>query len=259
MSCLYKQHRFFEYTPRQCSNSFVQSTVDVGRHSEKNSILSVFAETIKLLPINHYGYQIMNRSRHTLTKYLNAEKTQAAIDSKLFRKQTQVNKALYEFEPVRAEIEHKEPILGRFFILQCAKLRMLDLNYNFGTKLCEVNKFGKLKMDTDSLYFALAEKELEDCIRPGMKAEWGRIPSKGCTDSFTACGVADFFPQKCPDKHKKLDKGEPGLIKEEFRCTEMLCLCNKFCCCYDVTKNKNKVSCRCMMKHILEQSGDGPW
>ena len=32
-------------------------------------------------------------------------------------------------------------------------------------------------MDTDSLYLALAEEELEDCIRPEMRAEWQRLQS----------------------------------------------------------------------------------
>ena len=30
-------------------------------------------------------------------------------------------------------------------------------------------------MDTDSLYLALAEKELEDCIKAEMRAEWQRL------------------------------------------------------------------------------------
>ena len=30
-------------------------------------------------------------------------------------------------------------------------------------------------MDTDTLYLAVAEKELEDCIRPEMTAEWQRL------------------------------------------------------------------------------------
>ena len=61
-------------------------------------------------------------------------------------------------------------------------------------------------MDTDSLYLALAVKELEDCIRPGMKTEWERMLSNGCTDSFTAGAVADFFPKKCYDMHKILKR-----------------------------------------------------
>ena len=51
---------------------------------------------------------------------------------------------------------------------------------------------------------------------------------------------------------------EPGLFKEEFRCTEMLCLCSKTYCCYDITCNKLKFSSKGLNKRVLEQSGDGP-
>ena len=82
-------------------------------------------------------------------------------------------------------------------------------------------------MDKDSLYLTFAEKELEDCIRPELRAEWQRLRSNDCVDNFTAGAVAIFFPGTCSVKHKQHDKREPGLFKEEFRCTEMLCLCSK--------------------------------
>ena len=72
---------------------------------------------------------------------------------------------------------------------------MLELYYNFFTKLCNVNKFEELDMDTDSLYFALAEKELEGCIGPKMRAEWHRLRSNDCVDSFTADAVPNFSPK----------------------------------------------------------------
>ena len=72
-------------------------------------------------------------------------------------------------------------------------------------------------MDTDSLYLALAEKKLEDCIRPETRAEWQRLRSNDCVDSFTADAVANFCPTTCCVKHKQNDKREPGLCKEEFR------------------------------------------
>ena len=77
-----------------------------------------------------------------------------------------MNNSLYEVELAKAQIEHKEPIIVGFFILQYAKLRMLELYYNFFTELCDVTKFEELEMDTDSLCLALAEKEPEDCIKP---------------------------------------------------------------------------------------------
>ena len=113
----------------------------------------------------------MNRSRHIVTKYLSDEKTLAAINSNLFKKLDHVNNSLYEVELAKAQIEHKEPIIVGFFILQYAKLRMLELYYTFFTKFCDVNKFEELEMDSNSLYLAIAEKELEDCIRPEKRAE----------------------------------------------------------------------------------------
>ena len=112
-------------------------------------------------------------------------------------------------------------------------------------------------MDTDSLYLALAEKELEDCIRPEMRAEWQRLRSNDCVDNFTADAVANFSSRTCCVKHKQHDKREPGLFKEEIRCTEMLCLCSKTYCCYDVTSNKLKFSSKSLNKRVLEQSSDG--
>ena len=213
---------------------------------------------MKLLANSSYGYQVMDRSRHTVTKFLTEEKTHEAINSKLFKKLDHVNNSLYEVELAKAQIEHKEPIIVGFFILQYAKLRMLELCYNFFTKFCDVNKFEELEKDTDSLYPALAEKELEDCIGLEMTAQWQRLQSIDCVDSFTADAVASFFPRTCCVKHKQHDKRDPGLFKEEFRCTEILSLCSKTFCCYDVTSNKLKFSSKRLNKRALEKSGDGP-
>ena len=58
----------------------------------------------------------MDRSRHTVTKYLSDEKTHVAIISKLFKKLDHVNNSFYEVELAKAQIEHKEPIIVGFFI-----------------------------------------------------------------------------------------------------------------------------------------------
>ena len=93
-------------------------------------------------------------------------------------------------------------------------------------------------MDTDSLYLALSGKELYDCIREESKAEWSFLRTEDCKDDFTANATTNFFPRTCCSKPIKHDKREPDLFKEEFRCTEMLCLCSKTYCCYDSNSNK---------------------
>ena len=142
-----------------------------------------------------YVYQILDRSRHTLKKYPSDEKTHASINSKLFKKLDHVDMSLYEVELAKVQSEDKEPIIVGFFIHQYAKLRMLELYYNFFTKFCHINKFVELEMDTDSLYVSLAEEELEECISHKMTAEWQRLWSNECVDSFAADAVANSFSE----------------------------------------------------------------
>ena len=74
-----KIHRFVQYTPRKRFDYFVQSAVDARRQGDENPNSSVVAETMKLLDNSSYGYQIMDRSRHTVKNYLTDKKTHSAI------------------------------------------------------------------------------------------------------------------------------------------------------------------------------------
>ena len=222
-----KIHRFVQYTPRKCFNNFLQSAVDARREGDKNKNSSVVAETMKQLANSSYDYQIMDRSRHTVTKYLTDENTHSAINSKMFKRLNHITDQLYEVELVEPEIEHREPIIVGFLNLQYAKQTMLELYYNFFKKFCDIDKYEEVEMDTDSLYLALPEKNLEDDILPEKRPEWDQLRSKDCTNNFTANATDNFFPRFCCNVHKKHDKGEPGLFTAEFRCAEMLCLCSK--------------------------------
>ena len=117
-----------------------------------------------------------------------------------------------------------QSLLG-FLLLQYAKQRILELYYNFFEKFCDADKYEELEMDTDSLYFALSEENLEDVVLPEKRDKWNGMRSGDCKDTFTANATGNFFLRRCCKIHKKHDKMEPGLFKEEFRCTEMLCLC----------------------------------
>ena len=164
-----KIYRFFDYIPVKCFNTFVQSAVNARREGDENPNSSVVAEAMKLLANSSYGYQIMDRSRHTVTKYLSDEKTHEAINTKFFKRLDHINDQLYEVEMAKAEIEHREPINVGFFILQYAKFRMLELYYNFFERFCDVNKFEELEMDTDFLYLAPSKKSCTIAFEKNVK------------------------------------------------------------------------------------------
>ena len=219
-----KIYRFVEYIPVKGFNKSMQSAVNARRERDENPNSSVVAETMKLLANSSYGYQIIDRSRHTVTKDLNDEKTHGAINTKFFKRLDHINDQLYEVELAKTEIEHREPITVGFFILQYAKLRMLELYYNFFGRFCDGNKFEQLEMDTDSLCLVLSEKELYDCIREESKAEWGLLRTEYCKHDFTANATTNFFPRTCCTKDIKDDKRESGLSKEEF-VVRKCCVC----------------------------------
>ena len=160
-----KIYRFVEYTPMKCFNKFVQSAVKARRPGDENPNSTVVAETMKLLSNNSYGHQIMDRSRHRVTKYLNDEKTHAAKSNKMFELLDCINDSLYEIEFAEAEVE---PIIVVLFILQYAKLGMLELHYNFFKEFC-YDMYEEMEMDTDWLHLALAENSLFDCIQEDTK------------------------------------------------------------------------------------------
>ena len=145
-----------------CLNNFGQSAVSAGREGDKNTNSGVVAGTMQLLANSSYGYQIMDRSRHTVTRYLSDENTHGAIKNKIFRCHGYINDQLYEVKLVKSENGHKELIFIGFSVLQYAKLRMLvELSYNFFDNYCDVTKFEELEMKTHSLHPTNNEKRLE--------------------------------------------------------------------------------------------------
>ena len=231
--------------------------MDATRKSDEKPDSSVKTETMKLLANSPNGNHIMERSRRTLTTDLNDKKTHAAKLSGLFKKLHDVMNSLYEVELAETQIEHKEPFTVSFITLKKAKQRLLELYYSAQAKICHVNKFKQLEFGTDSLYIALGEEEQEDCTRPGMKTEWERLRSKDCGYNLIDDASGNLFPRMCCKKHKKHGKKELGHFKEEFRSTEVLCLCSKTYCCYEVASIKFKFRSKSLKRRVKQQLGDG--
>ena len=62
-----KTHRFVEYNPEKCFNSFVKLAVDAWRPGDENPYSNVVAETMKLVANISNCYQIKDRSQQTVT------------------------------------------------------------------------------------------------------------------------------------------------------------------------------------------------
>ena len=58
-------------------------------------------------------------------------------------------------------------------------------------------------MDTDSLFLALAAKDLYDCIKSEKMLKWDLLRGKYCFDSFFADPCRNFFPWTFRANNKK--------------------------------------------------------
>ena len=73
--------RFVEYTPVKCFAICRQRS-----WSRRGQIsILVLLQKLKKLANSSYGYQIVDRSRHSVTKYTNKEKIHAAFNNKMFK------------------------------------------------------------------------------------------------------------------------------------------------------------------------------
>ena len=173
------------------------------------------------------------------------------MNSTFFKQLQYINDSAFEVEHVKVKAEHREPIVEGFFILQYAKLRILEFYYSSFKQYCDESNFEELEMDTDSPCSPLAENDNTDCIRQDHRGEWSAVRSEICRNTFEADSLRNFFPQTCCSTHSQLDKREPGLVEKKLRATKMICLCSKTYCCFDSQTKKTKFNSKGFNKHFL--------
>ena len=135
----------------KCFKNFVQSAVNARRVGYENSTSNLVAEAMTFLSNSSHGYQILNRSRHTFTKHLGDEKTHRAINRKNWIVRfVCVIDVLNMVQLVKSDIEHKDWMNVGFFILQFAKLIVLELENTFLDEYCDAIKLSGQDMYTIS-------------------------------------------------------------------------------------------------------------
>ena len=105
---------FIQYTAENSFVSFVDKVVQSRREGDGNRQTTVVAETMKLIGNRAYGYQIRDPTRHTKTKYVLEPMIEKLINNKLFVKHHEQPGNIYEVEPNKNRVVHKEPIIIGF-------------------------------------------------------------------------------------------------------------------------------------------------
>jgi hypothetical protein len=219
-----KIYQAVEYSPLKCFKSFVEDVAKARRDGDKDQSMSIIADTMKLIGNSAYGSSIMNKEKHTKIKYVNDYHSAClSVNDPFFKKLTELSFNCFEVESFKKRITLDVPIQLGFFILQYAKLRMLQFHYDCMLKLIPRHLLKLVETDTDSMYYALASDNMETAVGDEMKTDFRNNVYNSCHDSITPL----WFPRKCCDKHAKYDNRTPGLFKKEYVGTEVVALCSK--------------------------------
>lgn len=161
---------------------------------------------------------LLDKTKHTDVKYVSGVKTAGKyVNNKRFRRLTELDDETFELSMAKSKITLDMPIQIGFFILCYAKLRMLSFYYDCLLKFIPREKFELFQMDTDSLYFAVSENTLEECVPPHLIEQF--------KDEFS-----QWFPRTCCERHRNYDKRTPGLFKRECEGHTGVALCSKSYC-----------------------------
>ena len=223
-----------EYKPSRCFRSFTEDVTAARRTADKNPSTKILADTAKLIGNSGYGSLLMRVDKFSSIKYC-TEKAQVSklFNTSEFKAFTQLDRNLFEVELNKKTIRYDMPIQVGFFVLNYAKLRMLNFYYDFVDKFVGRSNFEYCQTDTDSAYFALTGESLADSIKPSQKLAFNKMLNGHCNDIPFVPSIKNphaYLTRTCCDTHQLIDKRTPGLFKLEAVGCAMISLCSKCYC-----------------------------
>ena len=246
-------YQFIEFKPKACFKSFEEKVTEARREGDQDSSKLIIADTMKLIGNSAYGSMIMDKEKFHSVKYVN-ERSEAcsAVNQPNFKKLTELDYELFEIESVKKSITLDLPIYLGYFVLQYAKLRMLEFYYDCLDELIDRSDFEYIEMDTDSAYIAISGKTLSDIVKKEKLAEYNSLLYGMCRDELTSEEKKkQWFPRECCAKHKKFDTKTPGLVKKEAEGDEMVALSSKTYVLQNGTEVK--LSCKGLSHSSLDE------
>jgi G:T-mismatch repair DNA endonuclease (very short patch repair protein) len=260
-----KVYLLVEYTPEHTFEPFVKQVTEARRLGDKNVECKILSDLYKLLGNSSYGKTICNKQNFLKTRYVSPKRARNLVLHWSVQQVHDISENTVELSCLPSTVVYDLPTQIGFMVYQYAKLKMLAFYYDFLVKFIDKRKFELCEMDTDSYYFVLSEKKLDDAVYPNMREEYFTerhlwLPSESCDiqhhrETYIACRTNNYpwFPQPCCESRLVYDKRTPGLFKVEWEGTEMTSLNSK---CYLGRGENCKLSCKGVIQKQNPLSSD---
>ena len=249
-------YQVIEYDPIPCFRRFGDAVSKARREGDVHRDRTIIADSMKLLGNSGYGKTITNVDRHRDVNYCTEKAASHMINDKRFRQLDIIIDDAYEIEMRKRTVTYALHVHVGFFVLQYAKMRMLQFYYDFIDRYVERPLFQYCEMDTDSAYLALAHESVDILVTPALRDHYFRhrfewLPSECCDehrDEYVRCRLADrpwIGDKECCKARRAFDKRTPGLFKVEWSGDGFVGLCSKTYYCFGTT---DKYSTKCLSK-----------
>ena len=186
----------------------------------------------------------MNKLNHTKVEYVNSERLACLKANDNRFKSMIILCPNFEYFEIRINLDL--PIQIGYFILQYAKLRVLEFYYDFLDEYVSCDDFEILQMDTDSCYLSIAGESLDEIVKPELKSRFLKGLNGFCSpNKIKADNKMHWLPRNCCSEHSKYDSRTPGLFKLEYSGDCFYGLCSKTYIVRDGEKHKfssNRIS-----------------
>ena len=195
-----KIYQVVEFMSHRCFRDFVREVSDNRRLGDAHPDKVIIGDTSKLHGNSSYGGTIIDQEKFQSITYVQGEGNAALEANKpQFEKLSTLldEDAYFEVEKSKEKLDLNFPIQIGYFILQYAKLRMLQFYYNFLDVYVDVADFAYCEMDTDSAYMALSGLDMATVVKPHMRETYQRALTGCCHDGVDP----EWFPRSCCPKH----------------------------------------------------------
>ena len=161
-----------EYIPNATFSSFMTQIAQCHLEGDRDKDKALIAEMSKLIGNSSYGQMITNKEKHHDIVYVDESEISTEIIGNHFYDMTKLPDGYYKVEKTKKKINLDLPIHIGVFILNYAKLHMLEFYYDFLDYYLSLEDFEILEMDTDSNYLGITAENVEDLIKPELKEQF---------------------------------------------------------------------------------------
>ena len=186
-------YEFIQFHPQKCFETLANEIVNSRREADLDKSKTIIALTNKLTGNSLYSASLLNKKKHRNITYHSKDTINKTIDDPHFVHIDEILSDVYEVKSLKRNIPHDLPIqIGLNVYLNSKLLHTLKFFYWFLKKYVSECYFELLESDTDSMYFAINRRSLDDCVPENLKEEYFRaklcwLPAEAClqhTESY---------------------------------------------------------------------------